>query len=264
MVLLYQMPKTGSQTLEATLRSAPLPMPVLRTHFLSEENVRVLRDGLASAGTHPAWKRDAFEQLSLISKLSRALRIRKFLVACGVPIPRLLVITAVRDIFGAALSSVFENHTLLVPELDHLTIEKCQELVSEPRLCAQFQNWFDLELKANLGIDIYAIPFPTQSGCAVAQNNLARVLVYRFDFLPRITTILEQFLGLPIPSVVNVNLGQAKEYAAEYEQARRFVRVAREVEAREHNSKLMRHFYSSEERASLGRRWLQEDPVPAV
>jgi hypothetical protein len=262
-VLLYQMPKTGSQTLQATLRSAPLPIPVLRTHFLSQQNIKELRAGLASPNTDSRWKQDAQEQLTLISKLSRALRLRKLLLACGVPIPRVLVISAVRDVFGTALSSIFENHRLLVPNLECLTPEKCRDLLSHPALCGQFQNWFDFELKANFAIDVYGVSFPTKTGHVILQNRLARALVYRFDYLPRMRPFLEKYLGHSIPSFVNVNLSRGKEYARQYDQAKRRVCLSEEVVTRELDSKLMRHFFSSQERTELAEHWERLEPIAA-
>lgn len=263
-VLLYQMPKTGSQTLEATLRSAPLPIPVLRTHFLSQQNIMALRAGLVSSNTDSHWKQDAQEQLTLSSNLLRALRLRKFLVACGAPIPRMLVICAVRDVFGTALSSIFENHRLLVPDLECLTTDKCRELLSHPMLCAQFQNWFDVELKANFGMDVYGVSFSTETGHMVLQNRLARALVYRFDFLPRMKPFLEKFLRHSIPRFVNVNLSRGKEYAGQYDQAKRLVSLSEEVVTRELDSRLMCHFFSSQERSALAERWTELEPVAAV
>jgi hypothetical protein len=260
-VLVYQMPKTASQTLEATLRGARLPFPVLRTHFLSPQNVVELRAGLVSKHADPDWQKDAREQLTFIAKFSRALRIRKFLLACRAPVPPLLVICGVRDVLGAALSSIFENHGLLVRGLECLTLEKCRELLSQGPLCAQFQNWFDIELKATLGIDVYATPFPTQTRYALAQNRLARLLIYRFDFLPCITPVLERFVGYSIPALVNANFGHGKVYGPQYEQAKRFVRLAEKVVMRELDSKLMRHFFSSQERAILAQRWIQPEAV---
>lgn len=260
-VLVYQMPKTASQSLEATLRASQLPFPVLRTHFLSPENVNELRAGLVSGHADPDWQKDAREQLTFVAKFSRALRIRKFLLACGIPVPPLRVICGVRDVLGAALSSIFENYRLLVRDLECLTLEKCCELLSQGPLCAQFQNWFDSELKTNLNIDVYATPFPTQTRYALAQNRLARLMIYRFDSLPRMTPVLEKFVGYSISSFVNANIGQRKVYGRQYEQAKQFVRLEKKVVMRELESKLMRHFFSTQERATLARHWMQPEPV---
>ena len=243
------------------MRRAPLPIPVLRTHFLSQQNIEALRAGLTCANTDSDWKQDAREQLTLICKLSRALRLRKFLLACGAPIPRILVISAVRDVFGTALSSIFENHRFLVPDLECLTAEKCGELLSHPPLCSQFHDWFDVELKANFAMDVYRVPFPTKTGHVILQNRLARTLVYRFDFLPRLRPFLERYLGHSIPSFVNVNLSRGKEYAQQYDKAKRLVCLSEEVVTRELESRLMRHFFSNQERTALAERWAGLEPV---
>src|SRR6266404_6101237 len=41
LLLIYQMPKTGSQTVQATLQRCSLPLPIVRLHFLSSKREQV-------------------------------------------------------------------------------------------------------------------------------------------------------------------------------------------------------------------------------
>ena len=96
------------------------------------------------------------------------------------------MITAAREVIGGALSTIFENHRLFVPQLDGLTHEKCTEILQRPKLCPQLQEWFDVELKPAIGVDVYSSLFPVSDGYATYSNRFARVLVYRFEKLPNL------------------------------------------------------------------------------
>ena len=132
---------------------------------------------------------------------------------------------------------------------------KCSELLMRPRLCAQFQDWFEKELQPALGLNVYKTPFPTGHGYHNYQDSLARVLLYRFEQLPRLGPILERFLGCKVPELVNRNFGTCKEYAKVYQEARDSLTLPPAFVDRMLNSRLMRHFYSEADREALKQKW---------
>jgi putative capsular polysaccharide synthesis protein len=261
-LLLYQMPKTGSQTVEATLRRCSLPHLILRMHYLSGENAESLRAGLRSQCGNSTWKQHARAQLRLISTVSLALRIRRFLCACGARIPSVEVISGVRDVIGAALSSICENHPYFVADPQHLTPEICCRALLHPKTCKPLQDWFDLELKRHIGIDVFGQPFLPQLGHSSYHNKFARVLLYRFDALPRLPPVLGSFLGCETPELLTRNVGESKQYGRVYRQIKDSLRLPKDFVVGQFNTKLMRHFYSSKERASLEMKWIG-NPVVA-
>jgi hypothetical protein len=153
------------------------------------------------------------------------------------------------------LSCIFQNHRLFVPEPKDLTIEKCRELLMRPKLCAQFQDWFETELRPALGLNVYETPFPTGRGYSQYQNSLARVLLYRFEQLPRLGPILEKFLDCKVPELVNRNLGTSKEYAKVYQEVKESLTLPMDFVDGILNTTLMRHFYSETDREGLKQRW---------
>ena len=249
------MPKAGSQTLEATLGLCGLPHRIVRLHFLSRENGTRIRKFISSNPTQPAWQGTALGQMHLLKEISSSLRWRKFLVRCRVPLPRIEVITAVRDVFGVALSCIFQNHRIFVETTNELTVEKCRELMMRPKLCAQFQDWFETELRPTIGLDVFKTQFPSDQGICHYQNALARVLLYRFEELPRLRPVLGKFFGREIPSLVNRNFGTNKEYGEVYRQVRDAITLPLEFVNRTLDSSLMTHFYSAKERDSLRQKW---------
>lgn len=260
LVLIYQMPKVGSQTIEATLRRSSFPHPVFRFHYLSEAFAKTLRNGLGSVMPDPAWKRQARVQLEQLQDMSRVVRLRRTLIACGFRIPKLEVITGVRELVSLVLASIFENHLYFAPHLEFLNQSACREVLLHPKTFKTLRDWFDLELKAFLGIDVFRYRFPWKDGCAIYENRFARVLVYRFDALPHLSGVLQSFLGCEIPALSNRNLGTSKAYAQRYESIRRRLRLPADFVSSLYQCSMMQHFFSAEERRRFQIRWAEPCP----
>lgn len=255
LVLIYQMPKIGSQTIESSLNAANLPGRVLRFHYLSRAFAKTLRHGLSSPQPDASWRANARIQLASIRYLSRWLRCRRVLCGFGLAIPKLQVITAVRDLIGLVLASIFENFNYFAPDPGGLTAERCAEALLHPKTFKTLRNWFDLELKPFTGIDVFAEKFTPAQGYAAYQNRFARVLVYRFEALNDLAGPLSQFLDWPVPALLNRNLGESKEYASQYRAVRQQLRLPPEFVASIYDAKMMRHFYSDHERREFHLKW---------
>jgi hypothetical protein len=261
LLLVYQMPKTGSQTIEGTLQRCQLPHRVLRFHYLSREMADEIRRGPASNFAPDNWQDMVGPQLAFMERMSRLLFWRKWLRRCGVPIPKVQIIAAVRDPVGLALSSVFENHQYFFQNLHEATLDDFVSVLSRPRLY-RFQDWFDLELNALTGLRLYQKSFPHETGYAIYENSFARALIYRFDALPKLRVMLRELLGCEVPDMIIRNRGTAKAYGDLYSWAKANVRLPAEFVAAQLNSRMIRHFYSPEERAEFQRQWsLGNDPV---
>jgi Putative capsular polysaccharide synthesis protein len=255
LVLVYQMPKTGSQTIERTLQESAIADPVFRFHYLAQTRADSLR-ALAYSTSDRTWQQNMLDPLELMTRFCRIMRLRRFLSACRVSIPRLRVISGVRDVIEAALSSIFENHAMFVPKVELLTAEKCREMFCEWRgMCQELQEWFDVEIGRHIGIDVYSRQFPVNQGYQVYEKRSARLLVYRFEFLSKLAPVLQKFIGVPIRRLVPQNLSESKHYADHYRSVKRSLRLPPEVVAEQVNGKLMRHFYSPEERCTLEAKW---------
>ena len=169
LLLIYQMPKTGSQTVEATLEHCTLPHRILRFHYLSTAMAAEIRRGPVSNRAPDLWAESVRPQLAFMARMSRILVFRRILRWCRVPIPKIEVITAVREPIGLALSSVFENHPCFFSSLEAATLEDFSSVLSRPRLY-RFQDWFDMELEAFTGLQVYRTPFPRARGYAITST----------------------------------------------------------------------------------------------
>jgi hypothetical protein len=254
------MPKIASQTIEATLRTFSFPHPIYRFHYLSNTMANNVRASLATSGPANPWKAQALQHLNFVREIARWVRFRRILTLCGVPTPKLEVITAVRDLIGLILSSIFENHLRLVASPEQLTMDKCRAALLGPKMFSTLLDWFDLELKAFCGVDVYKTPFPRTRGWNIYENRFARVLLYRFEALHGLPDVLRQFLGHEIPALVNRNVGSSKPYAEQYGSIKERLKLPSDFVASLYNGKMMRHFYSDEERRHLQNKWA-ENPV---
>ena len=260
LILIFQMPKTGSQTVEASLHQCSLPHRIVRCHFLSAGRIEELRDVLRRPGAPTAWKKQIDEQIKTTIRLSVGLRLRTMLRLCGFSIPKLEIITAVREPIGLALSAIFQNYLYFAPTPQALTLDSCREILQRPKMFTSLDQWFDSELRPLVGIDVYANPFQSELGWRIYENARARVLLYRFEALPQLENILSHFMGCHVPRVVNRNLSNTKDYGPCYQDVQKHLRLPRDFVLRRYLSKLARHFYSPRELANLVQRWCDSEP----
>jgi hypothetical protein len=251
------MPKIGSQTIENTLKHNSLPCPVLRFHYLSGAFARTLRHGLSSAQAGPEWKQNAQFQLDVVRERAGALRWRRILSFCGFKIPRLEIITGMRELIGLMLASIFENYSYFTPNVESMTADKCRDVLLHPKTFETLRDWFDLELKAFTGIDVFRAPFPFGLGHATYQNRFAKVLVYRFESIDKLPVLISDFLNCMIPELVSSNVGDYKLYADQYRSVKDQLKLPTDFVTDLYETRMMRHFYSDSERARFQARWSQ-------
>ena len=258
LVLIYQMPKIGSQTIENTLQHYSFPHGIRRFHYLSSVLNGEVRRSVRSKSPDASWKREAQAQLFAAGELSRAIRLRRFLSAFW-SVPKLEVITGVRELIGLVLSSTFENYLYFEQAVEAMTVERCRKVLLHPKTYTSLRHWFDLELKRFVGIDVFQKAFPIEQGYAVYENRFARVLLYRFEVLEQLPGILQKFLNWNIPSLLESNIGAKKAYGDQYRHVRETLRLPKEFVTSLYGDKMMRHFYSEGERQRLFWKWAEPE-----
>ena len=197
-----------------------------------------------------------------MGEISRAIRLRRFLSAFGC-VPKLEVITGVRELIGLVLSSIFESYLYFEPTIEAMTVERCRKVLLHGALLnptpVSLRNWFDMELKRFVGIDVFQTAFPTEQGYAVYENRFARVLIYRFEILDRLPGLLQTFLNWNVPTLMNSNIGAKKTYAEQYRHVRENLRLPEEFVTSLYGDKMMTHFYSEAERQRLFEKWTEPE-----
>lgn len=166
---------------------------------------------------------------------------------------RCLVITLVRDPLERNLSAFFETLHRQPPAL--------REEADPAALFRLFLDsypmdlpltWFDREPKAQLGLDVYELPFDPARRHAEGRG----LIVLRTDCPDaEKSRVLSRALGHPV-RVGRGNDSAAKGYRARYEAVRAQARFPAALVERVYGSRFARHFWSEAERCAFARRWL--------
>ena len=262
LLLIFQMPKTGSQTVEASLRNCGLAHQIIRCHYLSAARESQLRQCIESNPRAAEWNQLLRQQMEQMGTLRVAIRLRRLLRSVGVKLPKLDLITGVREAVGVALSSIFENHAHFVSTPELLTPERCRELlIIYPGMTSLLEKWFDAEIKPIVGIDVYERPFPKLKGYAIYETHAVRMLLYRIEALDRLPIMLNEFLGCELPQVFNCNLAESKSYAEIYSCAKACVSLPIDFVHARYTDKFARHFYTPRELSRLFQQWTRGEPI---
>jgi hypothetical protein len=276
LLLIYQMGKVGSQTIEATLRNALPGHLIYRPHYLSSQHVALVSSRLEFQILSDRAKDSVRQQIELANLLRHAVWVRcRLRTLLGIRVAKINIIAGVRDPVALMLSSIFQNHATYFARMEEIDTTACENLLlgraqhrERQEHCAQMQRtiqeWFDAELKQIIGLDVYETTFPQETGYCIYENQVARVLVYRFENLESLQRMIEEFLGLKVPAILNENLSSIKEYARQYKDVRRELKLPDTFLQDQYNTKLTTHFYSKEERKQFAARWRGEKMVAAI
>src|SRR5689334_4790706 len=104
LILIHQIGKVGSQTIEATLRNANLPHKIFRLHSLSPQNVKRLGGWRSLKNLSAPSKESLGHQLEESVKLYHIVQARKFLMRFKNNIPKINFIVGVREPVGWMLA----------------------------------------------------------------------------------------------------------------------------------------------------------------
>ena len=258
-IIVYQMGKVGSETVVRSLRAHPdtRVRGALHVHFLDPAR---LQD--EEAAYRATWR--GFTQAWHVwagQALRRHMQVH--------PDTRWDVVTLVRDPVARNLSSFFQvgavrhgltfrhgpNHELL----DDRAVSDLATAFSE-----QFQGheepqrWFDDELAAHLGVDVYATPFAKEQGWQMYESEHARVLLIRLENLRQVADpAFDRFLGLGSFPLHERNAGAHKYYGPTYTRFLQRVRLPASYLDAMYESRYVNHFYGTEQAAVFRRKWEQ-------
>ena len=261
---ILQMGKVGSTAIRRALEGVGIE-GILNGHHLSRETLdRIERN-----------YRDWDRPLPTSWQAGTEIRRRVIDAPAGKAEP-IDIISIVRDPVARNLSG-FTN-AFHIPGREGLT-DPAQVRIASERFMAEHKhewplNWFDEQLHATLGVDVYTRPFDhTGKNLHIGEaSDAVRVLVLRLeDDDETKARALAQFLDLPeIPEIPRANDTGHKTHA----EASRRIRDAMVFDEafldRMYDHKMVRHFYTDTERARMKQRWLangrgraHEQRVPA-
>ncbi|AFY69764.1 Protein of unknown function NKWYS [Thalassoporum mexicanum PCC 7367] len=158
------------------------------------------------------------------------------------------VISLTREPIARNISAFFQNLERYVPNSSQAGSLSIQEL-SEIFL-AKYEHqtplvWFHRSSK-DLGIDIYAQPFP-DNGIAEYHNQNIRLLIIRSELSNQEKEgAIAKFLGLESFKIENANIGSQKDYAQTYQEFRAKLILPHDYLQTMSESQYFNHFYSQE------------------
>jgi hypothetical protein len=170
-----------------------------------------------------------------------------------------LVVCGVRDPVARAASSLFQigGGWEAEPDDDAAVAILTQSLIDLFDAGRGRLDWFESQLRPVTGVDVFEEPFDPSAGWTIVDRGRFRVLVIRFEDMPRVAgTALAALFGLPSPlELTHSNDGQAKGYAARYDLFKRTAKLPTRVLDVAYGSQLARHFYAQEELDRFRARW---------
>ena len=255
-ILVYQMGKVGSKTIVHSLTQSSLPNEVLHIHVVTQSYLDQLEDVL----------RKAFPKLHHVPPhLIVGEFIRDWEDEARDPRPW-IVVSIVRDPIARNLSCFVQDIDLRQPEFNYQ--EKVDSMPMEelaPQLTELFLSdhdhdrpleWFDVELKQTMGIDVFCEPFPKEKGYATFENDRAKLLLLKLEKLNACgEDALSSFFELEGIKLVHANIATEKKYSDVYKKYLKFISLPESYLDKMYDTKLAKHFYTHEEIASMRKKW---------
>lgn len=246
------MGKVGSSTVVASLQALDLECEVHHVHFLSHEGVaratRLIRDAGGSVPHH--------------LHTSHHLRARLDAGETG-----WRVVSLFREPIARAVSNLFQNAALFHPEVvgpeggirpDAAVELLVNKLASFDEANDYVCTWFDRELGAVFGADLFAQPFDHEAGYTRLNSPAAEVVVLRLEDFNRCfqPAMRELIPGGPDVPVVKANVrAEAEGEARTYRRVKQAITVPRPVAERIYASQYVRHLYPKAMIEQFMQRW---------
>lgn len=268
-LLIYQMGKVGSSTIQKSLDSLNLGMPIFHVHYLSESRVEDLEKE----------RRIYFrtEKYGLLKRPWLYQYLRKAL-SNRFDGQKWKIISLTRDPIARNLSAFFENleftqinenGSYLVESAYYkiralkVNINNLENLVSLffDRLYHESPlDFFDRELKKVFGIDVYSSEFPKSKGYKVYEGEKADALIIRLENLNQCGQLaFKKFFNIDSVNLIGSNIGSEKEYATLYSRFKKDIRFPDSYINKLYQSKYVQHFYSDEEIKQFRYKWFRVD-----
>ena len=251
-IVIFSMGKTGTSSLFRALRLHS-GRRILKAHALSSEGIarRAAKEANLGVLTRPRfwWRCETIADV-LFEPSAGADRHVPWDLICGV-----------RDPVALAVSDHFYNlqrqaDAGVRPWLTGDNTVHARAIHDNLRRNFIDRDWFEDELNAVTGIDVYATPFP-MSGVSDYSSGDFRALVIRNEDLADVgPRAVSEFLDLrePLP-IERVNVGRRSAEADPYQRFLASGALDAEIIDEVYRNRLATHFYTTAERESLKRRW---------
>lgn len=229
-VMIYQPGKVGSNTLLETLRKEQIA--VCHIHRLRSTGMI----GKETEIIETAWT----DLIQMLRKRKRPLK----------------MIVSVREPLSRALALFFQWFGM---DFQRYNMEDIYEFIEEQiDSDDEFTQWFENQLKAVTGIDVYAYPFDKKQGYAWIKEDGIEILLLKMEQMNENQEVIGAFVGKPGLKLVNANVGSSKPYRYIYERIKNEIRFSDELIKKAYGSERYKHFYTEEETENFVKKWIKE------
>lgn len=238
--LVYTAGKSGSQSVNKTLKNRLPHLNIFSVHFLSDEGLKASED----------FNNNNFTTLKA-SKFKSVINDN--------PNSILKIISLVREPMSRDISDLFHNRNnytdILGMKEMHIDglIENFNKFDYEYAL-----EWFDKEFKSYLNIDVFEYPFPHDKKYQIIRKGHIEILLMRAEDLS--TTFCEamkEFSKINFKNLINTNVGNNREDAQLYSSFKNALSVTKTDLDKRYNTKHTCHFYTEDEIIKFRKKWLK-------
>lgn len=255
-VLIHQMGKVGSKSVEVSLKKAysnlQLPVPIYHIHILNDFDN--LRKEAISQRVDPT---------DFLSAIEQGENLRNQID--GKDGLYWNIVSLVRDPVARNVGTFFHNLPDFIPDWrekyhkGNLDVNYLMEFFLGLDAIHDWpEYWFDAQLKLipSFNIDVYAEKFPYDLGYKIYSGSAkADLLILRLEDLGRcVKPAMLNFLGIENFVLHSVNIGEEKEYSEVYKDFKKLPLPVEYVQ-RLYNTKFARHFYTEEELKFFAKKW---------
>ncbi len=258
-VVIYQMGKVGSSTIEHSLSALDLNINLYHVHALTHERLNWLKETYRSASAirGKAVVHDHLVEGMYLRKQLEKKAIRNY-----------KVITLIRDPVARNISTFFESFNVLFAKHARkynfdlanpdVRIDDIIKLFLEEANHDLPLVWFDKYMAPVFGIDVYASEFPSTSGYEIYKGENAELLLIRLEDLDKCAKdAFHEYLGLKDFALKKTNIASEKKYSDAYSAFKSSIQLPKTYLERIYSDKFTRHFYTPQERERFMKRWTQ-------
>jgi hypothetical protein len=264
-ILILQMGKVGSKSVEAGLDALEMNRSIYHAHFLSRERT-----------AETELQRRKFFRTERQSYLQRPW-LNQFILQTFEETRdtrRWKLITLTREPVARNISAFFENLEVVPCDTDggfevssdyyqiEPTVVSVGDLSDLEKMFFERARhdspvkFFDREIKDIFGIDVLASGFSTEKGYEIYSSSKADLLVLRLESLADCSRdAFAEFLGIDDFQIINRNIGTEKVYASLYSAFKRGAAFDSDYVNTLYNSDYMKTFYSGAEIDAARARW---------
>lgn len=251
-VLVYQMGKVGSSTIEMSLKKSGFKNAVYHIHFLSDEGLKSAYEYYKNMGSGiPVHLQ---RSICLSNKISKSSSVRW------------KVVTIIREPVGREVSNVFQNLNDTNPETinkkSSYDVDRISRIVNG--VLEGFNEdtnftckWIDNEINKTLNIDLFDREFDVDKGYSIINENNISLLVLRLeDMSDNFSEAMTKFFGDSEKiEMHNTNIGDSKNYSEAYSEIRKDIKLPSALCKKIYGSKYVKKFYNDKQIAEFITKW---------